>query len=276
MPEGPEIRRAADKIARILVGHEVESARFHIPELVHYGRRLTGETVAAVDTRGKAMLTRFGNGLTLYSHNQLYGRWYTTRRPRLPSTSRQLRVELHTAHDSALLYSATDIDVLRDDQVATHPFLARIGPDVLSPDLSREILVERLHSKAFRSRSVGSLYLDQGFVAGLGNYLRSEILFVSGLEPSRRPADLRKRDIDKLARATLRIARRSYRTGGITVAPTLATRLKARGERYGSRRFYVYGRQGEPCRLCDATLERTVMVSRNVFYCPVCQPQRTR
>jgi endonuclease-8 len=272
MPEGPEIRRAADKIARVLVGQQIESARLHLPGLAQFERRLEGETVAAVETRGKAMLTRFGNGLTLYSHNQLYGRWYTTRRPRVPKTNRQLRVELHTARDSALLYSATDVEILRSDQLDSHPFLSRIGPDVLDPDLSREALAERLQSKAFRSRSVGSLYLDQGFVAGLGNYLRSEILFVSGVEPSRRPADLRKREIDRLARATLRIARRSYRTGGITVAPSLAAQLKARGEPYGTRRFYVFGRQGEPCRQCGATIEKTAMGSRNLFFCRACQP----
>ena len=273
MPEGPEIRRAADKIARVLVGNEIESVRLHLPRLAKYERRLTGETVAAVETRGKAMLTRFGNGLTLYSHNQLYGRWYTTRRPRMPNTKRQLRVELHTASNSALLYSATDIDVLRDDQVEAHPFLARIGPDVLDPELSKESLAERLISTEFRSRSVGSLYLDQGFVAGLGNYLRSEILFVSGIEPSRRPAELRQPELDRLARETLRIARRSYRTGGITVAPTRAAQLKAEGERYGSRRFYVFGREGEPCRRCSTTIERTVMGSRNIFFCRACQPK---
>lgn len=271
MPEGPEIRRAADKIACILVGQKIESARLHMPELARYERRLEGETVAAVETRGKAMLTRFGNGLTLYSHNQLYGRWYTTRRPRLPKTNRQLRVELHTVSDSALLYSATDIEILRSDQLDSHPFLSRIGPDVLDPSLSREALAERLQSKAFKSRSVGSLYLDQGFVAGLGNYLRSEILFVSGVEPSRRPADLRKREIDRLARATLRIARRSYRTGGVTVAPSLQAELKAKGERYGTRRFYVFGRQGEPCRRCDAKIEKIQIGSRNVFFCRDCQ-----
>ena len=260
-------------IARILVGQEIESARLHVPELARFERRLTGETVAAVETRGKAMLTRFSNGLTLYSHNQLYGRWYTTRRPCLPKTNRQLRVELHTTSNSALLYSATDIDVLRDDQVEAHPFLSRIGPDVLDPKLSREALAERLGSKEFRSRSVGSLYLDQHFVAGLGNYLRSEILFVSGLDPSRRPASMRQRELDKLVAETLRIARRSYRTGGITVPPSLATRLKAEGERYGTRRFYVFGREGEACRQCDAPIEKSVISSRNVFFCRACQPK---
>ena len=43
---------------------------------------------------------------------------------------------------------------------------------------------------AFRKRSLGSLYLDQRFLAGNGNYLRSEILWAARLNPERKPAAL--------------------------------------------------------------------------------------
>ncbi len=47
------------------------------------------------------------------------------------------------------------------------------------------------------------MYLDQGFLAGLGNYLRSEILFVAGINPAQKARDLSKGQIGKLARTTL-------------------------------------------------------------------------
>jgi endonuclease-8 len=108
MPEGPEIRRAADKVAAVLVGQKIEKVGFGLEHLKPFEERLSGCTVTAVDTRGKAMLTRFDNRLTIYSHNQLYDRWYTVRRPRMPKTQRQLRVELCTSTHKALLYSASD------------------------------------------------------------------------------------------------------------------------------------------------------------------------
>ena len=74
MPEGPEIRLAADRIAKVLVGQDIIDSYFAFQWLRRPARKLTGSTVTAVDTRGKAMLTRFDNGLTLYNHNQLYGR----------------------------------------------------------------------------------------------------------------------------------------------------------------------------------------------------------
>ena len=272
MPEGPEIRRAADRVARVLVGQVVEEAHLHLPALARRGRQLSGHTVTAVDTRGKAMLTRFDNGLTLYSHNQLYGRWYVMRRPRKPRTQRQLRVELHTATHSALLYSASDIEILSHRQLERHPFLSRIGPDVMDSSLSADELEARLSSADFARRQTGSLYLDQAFLAGIGNYLRSEILFVSGIHPARRPTDLDAREREKLARNTLRIARRSYRTGGVTMPPSLEKPLKTRNWSFGERRFHVFDREGERCHLCGDTIERTTVGGRNLFLCPRCQP----
>ncbi|HSM29592.1 MAG TPA: endonuclease VIII [Woeseiaceae bacterium] len=274
MPEGPEIRRAADRIARVLVDRVVEEVRIHVPDLARRGRRLAGHTVTAVDTRGKAMLTRFDNGLTLYSHNQLYGRWHTVRRPRMPQTERQLRVELHTATHSALLYSATDIEILTDSQVAGHPFLSRIGPDVMDPELTAEQVLQRLVSTGFRRRRIGSLLLDQEFLAGIGNYLRTEILFVSGIHPAQRALDLAGAELERLSSNAVRVARRSYRTGGVTVVPSLERVLKSKGQSFEERRFYVFGRNGEPCHLCGAEIERLTVGGRNLFLCPGCQPRR--
>ena len=271
MPEGPEIRRAADKVARVLVGEEIEHVAFGLPRLERFERRLVGHSVTAVDTRGKAMLTRFDNGLTIYSHNQLYGRWYTARRPRMPKTSRQLRIELRTPTHRALLYSASDIEVLDKRQLLVHPFLQRVGPDILDPELKPQHIVTRLSESGFHRRALGSLYLDQAFLAGIGNYLRSEILWAAGLDPAIRPASLDRVALEKLAAETLRMSRRSYRTRGVTVAPKLAKLLKDSGMTYGQYRFYVFGREGLPCHHCGTRIERRIMGSRNIFVCPSCQ-----
>ena len=271
MPEGPEIRRAADRIAAVLEGETAEHVRFGLPGLKRHEKRLSGRKVRSVTTRGKAMLTRFDNDLTIYSHNQLYGRWYTMKRPRMPRTGRQLRLEIQTGTHRALLYSASDIEVLTDGQLEHHPFLCRLGPDLLDADLTASIIADRLRDPAFRNRALGSLYLDQGFLAGNGNYLRSEILWIAGLDPACKPAALSDTEIDRLAKETLRTVRRSYRTRGVTVTPALARTLKASGLTYEGYRFYVFGREGLACHRCGATIERQTMGSRNLFVCPGCQ-----
>ena len=272
MPEGPEIRLAADRVERVLRNQSIEDISFGLPALRPFEKHLVGRVVTGIDTHGKAMLTRFDNGLTMYSHNQLYGRWYTTRRPRLPNTGRQLRAALHTATHSALLYSASDIEILTDEQLLQHRFLVRLGPDILNTALTTDTIIERLQQRKFCNRGLGGLYLDQGFLAGNGNYLRSEILWNAGIHPAKRPASLDAKALARLAQATLTISRRSYRTRGVTVPDSLARKLKAEGARYERYRFYVYGRNGLPCHECGTPVVRNEMGSRAVFFCPTCQP----
>ncbi len=271
MPEGPEIRREADRIAKFLLGERIEQARLRLPALQRFEKRLTGATVTAVDTRGKAILTRFDDDLTLYTHNQLYGRWYTMKRPHMPRTNRQLRVALHTHTHSALLYSASDIEVLTETQLARHPFLSRIGPDILDKNLTEEQIVERLGSRRFRNRALGSLYLDQGYLAGIGNYLRSEILWAAKVDPRRKPSELERAQLGRLAAETLRLSWRSYRTRGVTVAPRLVRQLKEQDLSFQKYRFYVFGRDGHACYECGTPVTRDTMGSRRIYICPSCQ-----
>lgn len=271
MPEGPEIRLAADRIAKVLVGEALASVEFAFEALKPYERRLEGCRVEEIDTRGKAMLTRFDNDLTLYSHNQLYGRWYTCKRDRPPKTNRSLRVALHTKTHSALLYSASDVEMLTPETIDSHPFLARVGPDILDPALKPADVARRLADKRFRNRSLGGTYLDQAYLAGIGNYLRSEILFAAGVHPANKPSELEPDTLKELARQTLKLSRRSYQTRGITVTKEMVRRFKAKGQTRRQYRFWVFGRDGATCHLCDTVIERMDVSSRGLFYCPSCQ-----
>ena len=104
--------------------------------LWRFGPELSGARVDRVDTRGKALLVRFTNGLNLHAHNQLYGVWRVCPRGRPPETGRSLRVALHTSEHSALLYSASGIAVLAAQEELTHPFRAKLRPDLLDPDIT--------------------------------------------------------------------------------------------------------------------------------------------
>ena len=187
MPEGPEIRRAADRLAEAVVGKRLSSAWFAFPDLKRFEQSLPGALVESITPHGKALLTRFDNGWTLYTHNQLYGVWRVAGAGERPGGKRSLRVALETRERAILLYSASDIEMWRSDEVHAHPFLARLGPDVLDPALDEAAVEARLRDPRFAGRSLGALLLDPGFLAGMGNYLRSEVLFAARLRPERRP-----------------------------------------------------------------------------------------
>ena len=272
MPEGPEIRRAADDIAAVLEGQTIEEVKFGLPRLRHHKKTLQGYPVSRLETRGKALLTHFEHGYTIYSHNQLYGVWKIVERGALPKTNRSLRLALHTAKHSALLYSASDISVWPTVEIESHPFLQRIGPDILSTSLTWQDIAGRLDSDRFKRRSLAALYLDQDYIAGIGNYLRAEILFDAGLHPDLAPEDLSRGQRGQLARSTLSISQRSYRTGGITNPPRLVAALKRQELPWEKTRFKVFGRAGQPCYGCGNEIQRIESNSRRLYFCPTCQP----
>ncbi len=271
MPEGPEIRRAADRVEQAVLDEPLTCVQFAFSRLRRYESELLGQRVTAVDTHGKAMLTRFDGGLTLYSHNQLYGRWYVCRPGRDPKTNRQLRVGLRTELGSALLYSASEIEVLGDDGLAEHPFLSGLGPDPLWPSTTPAHLERWMMRPEFARRQLGGLLLDQGFVAGLGNYLRSEILWRSKLHPKRRPADLDVPERASLARDLVKLPRRSYSTGGATNTRAEVARLSKLGLSRRRARFAVFARAAQPCLVCGTAIERIELGSRRLYLCPNCQ-----
>lgn len=128
MPEGPEIRRAADKLAAAVIDQPLTAVDFAFPQLKHYRQRLLGERIVAIEPRGKALLTHFSNGLTMYSHNQLYGVWKVAAAGETPETKRDLRVRLETARSAILLYSASDITVGPREEIEQHPFCNASAP----------------------------------------------------------------------------------------------------------------------------------------------------
>ncbi|MGB3765826.1 MAG: endonuclease VIII [Phormidesmis sp.] len=272
MPEGPEIRIAADKIERALSALPTTGVFFAFDHLKPFEQDLTGCYVKGIETRGKAMLTHFDNGLSVYSHNQLYGKWMVRKALEYPETNRQLRFAIHNAKKSALLYSASDIQILTEPEIETHPFLSQLGPDVLSKKLTAKQLQASLLSKKHHRRRLANLYLDQHFLAGIGNYLRSEILFVARLHPKLRPIDCTEEQLLVLADASIAIARQSYKHKGITHDITLASQLKADGASYREYRHWVFGRSDLPCRVCGTPIVKDIISSRRIYFCPQCQP----
>ena len=263
MPEGPEIRRAADQLEHAVLGKPLTDVWFAFPTLQPYQSDLIGEKVKAIETRGKALLTHFTNNLTLYTHNQLYGVWRVfTPEDVINHGKRSLRVKLATRDSAILLYSASEIEIWPTDDVYQHPFLQRIGPDVLDKNLTAEQVKERLMSARFCRRQLGGMLLDQAFLAGLGNYLRAEILWLAKLLPSHKPADLNNAQLDVLADACLSIARHSYAMRG-----TMDENVH-HGAMF---RFKVFARAGKRCERCGETIVKTSVSTRPFFYCPGCQ-----
>lgn len=267
MPEGPEIRRAAQAVNRVLAGRPIRLQLLH-PALQARADALRGAEVRSVQARSKAMLTTFSTGDVLYSHNQLYGEWVVSRHDEA-MLQRAVRLIAETSDHRVVLYSATDFAWLREGEEAAHPYLARLGPDVLDEGVSARTVAARL--AAFPRRRVADALLDQQVLAGLGNYLRSEICFVARLNPWCRLGELQPATLHRLACVTIDLTRRSFRHGGVCVPDADYRRWRAAGADHEGARFHVFDREGEPCRACGQRVERAPLGGRAVYCCVACQ-----
>lgn len=272
MPEGPEVRIAADKIERAIGNTPLQSWTLSHPAIAAVADQFTTNTMLrGIDTYGKAFVLHFSNDLSIYVHLQLYGRWKTGTLRSFKPSNRSLRFRFDTATHYAALYSATDISILTPSTVDSHPFIQKLGPDILRPGYTASHISRRLNNTRMARRGLGGLLMDQSVFAGIGNYLRSEILFRAGLAHHRTLGSLEPQERTILARMIHDTTHRSYQTKGITLDPTYVSIAKANGLRRRQYRHFVFDRDGEPCWHCQSTIEKIMVAGRRLYWCSTCQ-----
>ena len=271
MPEGPEIWRTADNLRNALKDNPITDIYFAFDELKEFEPKLKGKNVTNVEARGKALLTFFEENLVMYSHNQLYGKWMVRKNGQQPETNRSLRVAIHNGSNSAYLYSASDVEMLSEDEVTNHSYIQKLGPDVLHPDTTYEDIIEQYQSDDFQNRKLTTLLLDQGFISGIGNYLRSEIMFYASVQPQQKLKAYSDEEKEALAQATVKLSQRSYETGGITNDPKIVKALKRENAKRKEYRHFVYKRTGNRCHKCGSVIEEDKTGGRKIYFCPNCQ-----
>ena len=267
MPEGPEVRIESNKLNEVLSGRVPDSIWFERTSLKRRASRLKGKKILKVTSLGKAIVCCFESDYFIYSHNQLYGKWAILPVEAELNSNRIARIILTSKNKKAVLYSASSIEILDLKGLEKHTYISRLGPDVLDKNINHKMIFSRLTNKKFRNRAFASLYLDQGFLAGIGNYLRTEILWSAGLSPFGSPSKTPEQKLKKLAKLSLSIPRRSLATNGWTLTETQKKKFSEEKSR-----FAVFARQGKKCLSCDARINKIYISGRRLYKCDNCQP----
>lgn len=268
MPEGPETKRMVDTISRDLVNKKIISTKFYHKSLVSFPK--TGLAVKEVVSKGKAVVIRLNNNYSIITHNQLYGRWTSSRLATKIRHNRSLRIEFCTEKKAVRLWSATDISVFKTIDENHHPYIKNLGPDVLDITTTPELIFSRLISDKFKNRQFSGLLLNQRFISGLGNYLRSEILFYSNCMYDDKSSKLNTSQNKLLATNIKDVSMRAYNQKGNTIFYD-DLMLKKLDKTIKNRRFMVFARKGHACYICENTIIKDQASSRRIYYCPQCQ-----
>jgi endonuclease VIII len=268
VPEGHTLFRLARELTTQFAGRPVHvsspQGRFAAGAAL-----VDGRVLEEVFSYGKHLFARFG-GDTVHVHLGLYGTFGGgPGTPPTPKGALRMRWE-GPGPDGAGVWSdlrgPTACEVLAAPEVAA--VLARLGPDPLRPRADPLVA----HRRIARSRTaIGALLMDQSVLAGVGNVYRAELLFRHGVSPFRPGRAVDGEVWAGMWSDLVTLMKAGVRQGRIvTTRPEHRTRRRGPAEREDA--HYVYRRTGLPCRVCGTEVRTEVMVGRNLYWCPICQP----
>lgn len=273
MPELPEVETVKRSLEPLVKGKEIEHVEVFCAKIIKniepavFKEKVRGRMIMGVERRGKYLLFRLDQGLTLVIHLRMTGQ--------LTVCDRDLPLGKHT-HVLFHLSAGADMrftDLRKFGLIYLVPTgcweeikgLHSLGYEPLSADFTLASLQQLLTGKKGKLKA---FLLDQRWIAGIGNIYADEILFEAGLNPQRDVGTLKQEEIEKLYRAIkLKLAE------GVKYRGTsLRDYVDGRGEKGGfQEKLMVYGHKGKPCPRCGTPLQRIVAAGRGTVFCPQCQ-----
>ncbi|MEP2776623.1 MAG: bifunctional DNA-formamidopyrimidine glycosylase/DNA-(apurinic or apyrimidinic site) lyase [Luteolibacter sp.] len=271
MPELPEVETTRLGISPHVIGAEISEVlirrydlRWPISDTIP---DLAGSTFTAVRRRSKYLILETSCGSALLIHLGMSG---------------SLRVispaEDWKKHDHFAITLSNDLQLRYHDprrfglilqvplsELQTHKLLKDLGPEPLEEGFTGVHLHAALRKKTVALKVA---VMDAKVVVGVGNIYASESLFRAGIHPELPANKLTKPKAERLVKAIKEVLTESITQGGTT----LRDFLNSDGEPgYFRQRLFVYGRNGEPCRMCGMEISHSVLGQRATFWCKGCQ-----
>jgi endonuclease-8 len=261
VPEGDTVWLTAHRLDQALRGRPLTVSDFRVPALATVDLR--GRNVTEVIARGKHILARLDDDLTVHSHLRMDGSWYLSRtgaaRPRRHPTH-LIRALLGNVEWLATGYRVHDLRMV--PRAGEADLVGHLGPDLLGPDWDDEHAAANLRREP--DVAIGEALLDQRNLAGIGNLYKCEVLFVERVHPWTLVRDVP--DLLRLVGTAQRLMRANRDH------PEQSTT----GYSGQGRDHWVYDRAGQPCLRCRTPIDRAEQGSppraRSTYWCPRCQP----
>ncbi|WP_028007144.1 bifunctional DNA-formamidopyrimidine glycosylase/DNA-(apurinic or apyrimidinic site) lyase [Solimonas flava] len=271
MPELPEVetvRRGLEpyvrgrRIARVTV----RDARLRWPVPASLAHDAADRRIERIARRGKYLIVTLDSGDRMIWHLGMTGRLLVLD-PAQPLVKHD-HVDFLLDGDTLIRFHdprrfGAVLWWSRDENV--HPLLAGMGPEPFDPAFDGDYLFRKSRG---RSVAVKNFVMDGHIVVGAGNIYAAESLFRAGIRPTRRAGRLTRADCARLADRIREVLAEAIERGGTTLRD-FAGADGASG--YFQQELSVYGRDGEPCRVCGTLIKGLVLGGRASCYCPRCQ-----
>jgi formamidopyrimidine-DNA glycosylase len=269
MPELPEVETIVRDLNSALNGQIVKNAGFLNTYIKESGETpsessLCGHRLLTIERRGKNMIFRFENDLSMVVHLKMTGRLLFEKLP--PRENKHLHFQIEFDIANLYFYDVRKfgrIGIYNSSGLSKHPRLSKLGPEPF--DLTPARFVELFKG---RNKPIKIALMDQEIIAGIGNIYADESLFAAGIRPNLKAAKIKTDRLKILHKSVIKILNKAIDNRGSSVDDYL--------DGFGkSGKFQnllnVYGRTGEKCKKCNSAIKRIVLGGRSTHYCPRCQ-----
>ena len=252
----------------------MRNRRLRWPIPPEFEAQLTGLTLVQVERRSKYLLFRLAGGHTvgtLLAHLGMTGSFIAHRADMLPASRTHDHVEIQLAtrdgpyvlrYNDPRRFGSMHFFVGEDD---VQPLLAHLGPEPLTDALTAEYLYRETRR---RSGPIKQALMDNTLVVGVGNIYANESLFRAGIHPNRAANRISLARYAKLVHEVKTVLTEAIAAGGSTLRDFVNTS----GEPgYFQLDYFVYGRDGKPCKICGTPLKLMRHGGRATVFCVVCQ-----
>lgn len=269
MPELPEVETSRRGIAPHIEGETVSRVvvrdrRLRWPVPTELDREMPGATIRSVGRRAKYLLIETDAG-TAIMHLGMSGHVYVIDAGTPGGVHDHVDIEFASGKALRLTDPRRFGSLHWSPEPLEHHLLRRLGPEPLGDEFTGQYLYARSRG---RRVAVKNFIMNAHVVVGVGNIYASESLFRAGINPKRPAGRIALARYDKLADAIKTVLERAIRAGGTTLRDFYG----GNGESgYFQQELDVYGRAGEPCRVCSTPITSVVIGQRNTFYCKHCQ-----
>lgn len=276
MPELPEVETVRQDLQRLTLGPRILAVQVLLTRTIAYpakeifGQSLIGACFTRWQRRGKYLLGSLDSGAVLGVHLRMTGQllWVQGSAP-LPAHTR-VRLRLEQGWELRFVDPRTFGQMwlvpAGVEPETVIPALQSLGPEPLSPAFSEAYFQASLQKSR---RPIKSALLDQSLVAGVGNIYADEALFLSGIHPLTPASQLSDSAKSRLREALIEVLQVGLEQRGTTLRDYRDLR-GLNGNYQGQ--AWVYGREGDPCRLCGTPIQRIKLAGRSAHFCPHCQP----
>ncbi len=269
MPELPEVetsRRGIEphiintRVARVIVRNR--SLRWPVSKTVD--RKLLGETITSVTRRAKYLLINTDGGSAIL-HLGMSGSVFIVDRDTPAGVHDHVDIDFDSGKTmrfrdprrfGSLHWSKTPLQ---------HKLLKSLGPEPLADDFDTAYLWEKSRG---RRVSVKQFIMNAQVVVGVGNIYANEALYLACINPRRAAGRIALQRYELLVAAIKDVLANAIKAGGTTLRDFYGGDGEAG---YFQQQLEAYGREGEPCRRCDAPITAIVQGQRSTYYCRQCQ-----